>query len=159
MKGTRFNQACTRQRGLTLIELMVTLAVAIALMAVGIPMYSGVVANNRVVTQTNQLVSALNLARSEAVKQGATVSVAPAVGGWNKGWKVSLGSTEIRRWGPFDRELLITTLVSTVEFGRDGAAAAAAEFEISRTGSTSSTARCVTTLESGVIRSERGACP
>lgn len=64
-----------RQKGLTLVELMVTLAVAIILVAVGMPLFSGVAANNRAAAQTNALVSAMKLARSESVRRRDTTTV------------------------------------------------------------------------------------
>lgn len=63
------------QQGLTLVELMVTLAVAIILVAVGMPLFSGVASNNRATTQANTFLSAFKLARSEAVKRATGVSV------------------------------------------------------------------------------------
>jgi len=61
--------------GLTLIELMVTLAVAIVLLAIGIPAFQGLASSNRASTQANGLVTALNLARSEAISRGIPVAV------------------------------------------------------------------------------------
>jgi len=83
-----------KQQGLTLIELMVTLAVAIILVTVGMPLFSGIVANNRATTQANTFLSAFKLARSEAVKRGTNVSVcaiadpaaSPVVCGNNGNW-------------------------------------------------------------------------
>jgi type IV fimbrial biogenesis protein FimT len=83
-----------KQHGLTLIELMVTLAVAIILVTVGMPLFSGIVANNRATTQANTFLSAFKLARSEAVKRGTNVSVcaiadpaaSPVVCGNNGNW-------------------------------------------------------------------------
>jgi type IV fimbrial biogenesis protein FimT len=65
----------TRQQGFTLVELMVTLAVAIILLAVGMPLFSGMAANNRATAQANTFLAGFKLARSEAVKRGAEVSV------------------------------------------------------------------------------------
>ena len=65
----------TRQQGFTLVELMVTLAVAIILLAVGMPLFSGIVGSNRATTQANTFLAGFKLARSEAVKRGADVSV------------------------------------------------------------------------------------
>jgi type IV fimbrial biogenesis protein FimT len=64
-----------RQRGLTLVELMVTLAVAIVLLAIGIPAFEGIQANSRAAAQANALITALNVARSEAMGRGGPVSV------------------------------------------------------------------------------------
>jgi type IV fimbrial biogenesis protein FimT len=65
----------TGENGLTLIELMVTLAVAIVLLAIGIPAFQGMEANNRAVALAQGLVSALTLARTEAVGRGVPVAV------------------------------------------------------------------------------------
>jgi len=64
-----------RERGLTLVELMVTLAVAIILLAVGMPLFSSIAANNRAVTEANLFLSGFKMARSEAVKRRGLVSV------------------------------------------------------------------------------------
>ena len=82
------------QQGLTLVELMVTLAVAIILVAVGMPLFSGVAANNRATTQANTFLTAFKLARSEAIRRGTGVSVCaiadptanPIVCGSNSDW-------------------------------------------------------------------------
>jgi len=54
------------QRGLTLIELMVTLAVMVVLMAVAVPSMSDFTANNQVVAAKSAFASAVALARTEA---------------------------------------------------------------------------------------------
>jgi type IV fimbrial biogenesis protein FimT len=65
------------EKGFTLIELMVTLAVAIVLLAIGIPAFEGMQANNRAVVMAQALVTALTLARTEAVGRGVAVAVCP----------------------------------------------------------------------------------
>src|SRR3569832_2509448 len=62
-------------RGFTLIELLVTLAIAVILLTVAVPNYQMFVANSRMASQANEVVGALSLARSEAVKRGTQVSV------------------------------------------------------------------------------------
>jgi len=62
-------------RGFTLLELMVTIAVLAILATVGVPSFRDLIQNNRVTTQTNELVSALSFARTEAVKRGRNVDV------------------------------------------------------------------------------------
>jgi type IV fimbrial biogenesis protein FimT len=66
-----------RQHGLTLIEMLVTLAVAIVLLAIGIPAFQGMEANNRAAVLAQGLVSALTLARTEALGRGVPVAVCP----------------------------------------------------------------------------------
>jgi type IV fimbrial biogenesis protein FimT len=61
--------------GFTLIELMVTIGIAGILVGVAIPGFNSIISNSRLTTSTNELVTALNLARSEAVKRGLSVTV------------------------------------------------------------------------------------
>lgn len=91
-----------KQSGLTLVELMVTLAVALILILLGVPAYDRMMANNRVSGQTNVFVTALTSARSEALGRGLPVAVCakasndPAdtdcgsAANWTNGWQVFL---------------------------------------------------------------------
>ncbi|MCH6550161.1 MAG: prepilin-type N-terminal cleavage/methylation domain-containing protein, partial [Proteobacteria bacterium] len=61
-----------RTRGFTLFELMITLAVAALILSLGVPGFRNFIQNNRATTHTNDLVTALNLGRSEATRRGAS---------------------------------------------------------------------------------------
>lgn len=83
--------------GFTLIELMITVAVLALVVTVAIPSFEGQIRNNRSVAQAENLVIALNMARSEAVKRARRVSVCPSTNGnscnttnWRDGWIVFL---------------------------------------------------------------------
>jgi type IV fimbrial biogenesis protein FimT len=60
--------------GFTLIELMVTIAVASITLAFAVPAFTQMTVNSRLTTQANDVVAALNLARSEAIKRNTSVS-------------------------------------------------------------------------------------
>ena len=75
-----------RARGLTLIELMVTLAVAIVLLAIGIPAFNTLTARDISATTVNGLVTALQQARMEAISRGQPVAVVSS--NWKDGWSV-----------------------------------------------------------------------
>jgi type IV fimbrial biogenesis protein FimT len=86
--------------GFSIIELMVTLALAAVLLAVGVPKLSTFFEGNRMVTNVNALVSAIQIARSEAIKRGNRVTVCKSAnadagapkcttaGDWEQGWIV-----------------------------------------------------------------------
>lgn len=78
------------QRGFTLIELMITLVIGVILLAVGIPSFKSITDNTRMAASANNLVMAMLLARSEAVKTGLEVYVAPLdpAEGWGGGYIV-----------------------------------------------------------------------
>ncbi len=63
-----------QERGFTLIELLVTLAVMVIVLGVGIPFFGSVMANNRALTDGNDFVTSINLARSQAIASGRVVS-------------------------------------------------------------------------------------
>lgn len=86
-----------RNLGFSLVELMVTLAVVAIVLVVGVPSFQGMMRNNRVITHTNDFLSSLNLARSEAIKRGVGWRVVMCPGNptagcsgtaWGGGWIV-----------------------------------------------------------------------
>jgi type IV fimbrial biogenesis protein FimT len=70
-----------RQSGFNLLELMTTLLVAGLVLGLGIPSFNQFLANNRMAGAANDLVTSIHLARTEAVKGRATVSIC-ASGNW-----------------------------------------------------------------------------
>lgn len=85
-----------QQSGATLLELMVVLAISAILLGIGIPSFAALTRNSRLASATNELVSSLHLARSEAIKRNSRVVMCPSAtgnscagsGGWHQGWVV-----------------------------------------------------------------------
>lgn len=86
----------TRNRGFTLIELIITIVISAILLGLALPGMQGFVENNRVKLTVGQLADSLNYARSEASKRRFPVSVcarsseSSCAGGaaWAGGWLV-----------------------------------------------------------------------
>lgn len=83
-------------RGITLIEMLITLALLAILTTIAIPTYDGVVAGNRASAQLGSFLQAVEYARSVAMKRGLDATIcassndatcAPA-GSWTQGWIV-----------------------------------------------------------------------
>jgi len=90
--------------GFTLIELMVTIAVAAVLAAVAVPSMQGLIAHNQLAAANNELLSAAMYARSEAVMRGLPVRMCNSAttadssptcnsdDSWSSGWIVFVDS-------------------------------------------------------------------
>ncbi len=72
-----------------MIELVVTMSVVGILAAIAVPSFVAIAQGERRLGEVNDLVLALNYARSEAVKQNTSTGVnVIANGGWGGGWSV-----------------------------------------------------------------------
>ena len=105
-----------RCRGISLWELLLVLAVASVLSAVGIPGVSAFVLNARRTADINAFVTAIQLARSEAFKRGRTVVLCKSADGsgcggaeveFGQGWLVFVNEDEIRPPGRSAAEPLL----------------------------------------------------
>ena len=83
-------------RGFTLFEMVTVMGIVGILMAIAIPSYQYVTSSNRISSEVNGLLGDLEFARSEAIKEGQTVSVCVSSNGtsctsgtsWQNGWIV-----------------------------------------------------------------------
>ena len=77
--------------GFSLVEIMVSLTVALIVTATAVPAFNGLIEKNRIASTTNTVVLSLNLARSEAVKRRKQVTMRRNSGTgsvWESGWIV-----------------------------------------------------------------------
>lgn len=110
-----------RQRGLTLIELMTTVSVVVVVLSLGIPSFQNMIASNKVTTTTNTLIAIMSLARSEAMKRGATMHVYPKDTATGKVVQIEVDSTnEVVRAVPFPEDMDLTSSFVEIRFLRTG---------------------------------------
>jgi type IV fimbrial biogenesis protein FimT len=67
--------------GFGLIELVIVIAIVAILTVIALPSYTRTIQLNRVVTDSNDLLAALNLARNEAIARGRPVTVCASANG------------------------------------------------------------------------------
>lgn len=81
--------------GFTLVELLIALAIVAIIATQAIPNFRVMVQNNKLISQKNEFITTLNLARSEAVKRSSRVTVCASSDkrtcnstDWSQGWIV-----------------------------------------------------------------------
>lgn len=84
-----------KSHGISLIEMLITLCIGAVLLASTVPGFVGALERQRLTTTTNELVLAVNLARTEATSRRTRVAVAPRAGNdWSSGWHVFIDAND-----------------------------------------------------------------
>jgi type IV fimbrial biogenesis protein FimT len=129
-----------RERGFTLVELLVAVAVLALLVGVALPSLRDVLLRSSVSAHTNELLAALRLARAEAVKRSQPVMVLANGGNFTSGWSVQVVATGevIERRDLPNSEIPILALATggagdstRVTFGPTGVMLGATRFDFS----------------------------
>lgn len=116
--------------GFTLIELLTVIVLFAVLIAYAAPQWGSVVHRSRAESAANELLGALQFAKSEAVKRNRRVAITAVDTNWSKGWMIQV---DANRDGAFDtpalREsgALPTSVVVTAKEDRDEPAQAVAQ--------------------------------
>lgn len=115
------------QKGFSLLELMVVLAIVSIAVAIGLPSYQSTMSSNRVTAASNNILGALQLARSEAAARRSTVTVCASndqstcSGAWSDGGVVRTNTGTVIRTIPVANEVTISG--SAISFRSDGTSA------------------------------------
>ena len=174
------------QYGFNVLELMVGIAVLGILLGLGVPSFTQIIRDNRVVADTNELVVALSFARSEAVKRGMPTAVcartAPTTdvcrtgteNDWSSGWLVfadmagtagviDVGDEILQRFDAAPAGVTILTndrpVVGFAATGLPPTGAIDTTFTIRHAACTGNNLRTVRISATGRLNTNRRACP
>jgi type IV fimbrial biogenesis protein FimT len=139
-----------RQTGFSITELMIVMAIVAILLGIGVPSYRYITNSYRMSAEVNGLLGDLQYARSEAIKEGQTVTTCVSTNGtqctggtaWASGWIVfsdvngnanfGAGDVLLRVQGAFTGRIPDTfnasNNVGSLTFNREGFATTAAGF-------------------------------
>ena len=150
------------QCGLTLVELMFVLIVVSVLAAVSMPSFVNIVVAQRLRAAGTDLVSSLQLARSEAIKRNGDVTVRPAADSWTGGWIVATaGGEAIDRRNALGNRVAVSRAPTAVVYRPNGRpdVAGGTRFQLADAESAPGvTPRCVIVDTAGYPRVEARSC-
>ncbi len=124
----RRRRSSSRARGFSMIELLVVMSIAAILLGIGVPNMQQYIVSSRLASTANEFFTALNLARSEAVRRGLQVTLrtngSAGSRDWTAGWTMFVdangngtldaGEETLRVGGALDGPL---TLMGSTNFG------------------------------------------
>ncbi|RPJ45092.1 MAG: prepilin-type N-terminal cleavage/methylation domain-containing protein [Betaproteobacteria bacterium] len=146
------------QRGFTLVELMVTVSVAAVLAMIAVPSFNDAMQGSKLNSLSNNFVASAHLARSEAIKRNATVTLCASSSGttcgddWSDGWKILADGAVIYTHAPLPNGFQMSEAedVTSINFPPTGVGITAAALTLCKaTPSVGSQKRSITVKPTG----------
>ncbi|MBF0265706.1 MAG: GspH/FimT family pseudopilin [Gammaproteobacteria bacterium] len=151
-------------KGFSLMELMVTIAIVAIVTTTALPSFQSMFDTYHVRSQTNNFISALKLARTEAMRRGENIKVCNSnsnqsdcgsSGDWQYGW-VARNSSVLKSWKKDDTSTMINADADSIEYTKYGRITASTNlnFEFTR----NSCIRKVSVKRTGRAAADQSGC-
>jgi type IV fimbrial biogenesis protein FimT len=157
---------------------MAAVAVLAILLGLGVPAYTDTIRNNQIAASSTDLVTALSLARNEAMKRGLRVSVCAAANAdacaegndWSNGWIVFVdnfgargvmndGDVPLQSWAaPAGGVVVGSVEAAAVSFTKRARAESAQQFTVTKAGCSGNHQRRIDVSAAGRIGLTRREC-
>jgi len=162
-----------RQRGMTLVELMFTIFIMAVLAMLAVPSFRDASLGSRLAATANSLHGSIQIARSEAIKANAAITLCASADGvgcatagdWDQGWIVINGDDVVLHSEPEQRnsfKVIESGGTLTLTFMPIGIGATNAVFTVCREDPVGNQERVVSVTATGsayVTTTENGECP
>lgn len=128
-------------RGFTMIEMMVSIAVLLILAMIAVPSFREASLSSQLRSAANDFIASANFARSEAIKRGNAVTLCVSAdglscgtGGWEQGWIVLSGTNVLQHESAAPNGFKVSAAgsVATLIFQPIGVGATAATLTVCR---------------------------
>ncbi len=156
-----------RSRGFTLVELLVTVVVLGILTAIAVPSFQSWIQSSRTLTVTDELNTAIQLARSEALKRRKNVIICRANAAftdcengadWSSGWLIRQVSGNVIRVWQAPAGSTVAGPATGVTFASNGLGSGKTTFEVQVGGCADSKKRVIEVSTTGNTTSSQGTC-
>jgi len=153
--------------GFTLIELMVTVLVLSVLLSLAVPSFTKNIREGKIVSTSEELQSALQLTRSEAIMRHGDVIVCRRNSAgdacengtdWSAGWLIQQSGGDVIKIWQSTPDVAITGPNAGVTYKSNGMVTAASDFSVTQSSCSDSQKRTISVTLNGLSRIAKAAC-